>query len=190
MQKIEGIGQNFSKVISNKQIKEDVKRHLDYMQKHCIDIISIEDKEYPYLLKQIYNPPLCLYILGNREILNEICIAIVGSRDATEYGKSVAKDFAYKLSANGVNVVSGLARGIDSYAHIGVLNVAGDSKKFKNKIQSDNVLKQERKIGKTIAVLGNGLDTIFPPENKKLAENIIKSGGCIISEYPLGIRTE
>ena len=178
MQKIEGIGQNLSKVISNKQIKEDVKRHLDYMQKHCIDIISIEDKEYPYLLKQIYNPPLCLYILGNREILNEICIAIVGSREATEYGKSVAKDFAYKLSANGVNVVSGLARGIDSYAHIGVLNLAGDSKKFNNKIQSDNVLKQERKIGKTIAVLGNGLDTIFPPENRENfpARNRIISG--------------
>ena len=190
LQKIEGIGPKLSKVIANKQIKQDVKRHLDYMRKHSIDIIFIEDKEYPELLKQIYNPTICLYTIGKKEILNNVNIAIVGSRDATEYGKSVAKDFAYKLSTNGVNVVSGLARGIDSYAHIGVLNVAGDSKKFKNKIQSDNVLKQERKIGKTIAVLGNGLDTIFPPENKKLAENIIKSGGCIISEYPLGIRTE
>lgn len=190
MQKIEGIGTKLSKVIANKQIKNDVKRHLDYMQKHSIDIISIEDKEYPTLLKQIYNPPLCLYIIGKKEILNDVNIAIVGSRDATEYGKSVARDFAYKLSASGINIVSGLARGIDSYAHIGALNAFCDSKKLEKKIQSDNILEQKNKKGKTIAVLGNGLDTIFPPENIKLAENIIKSGGGIISEYPLGSRTE
>jgi len=156
------------------------------MQKHSIDIISIEDKEYPDLLKQIYNPPLCLYIIGNKEILNEVCIAIVGSRDATEYGKSVAKDFALNLSANGVNIVSGLARGIDSYAHIGVLK---NIEKSINK-RTDIVRDVKNKVGKTIAVLGNGLDTIFPSENLKLAKNIIKTGGCIISEYPLGIRTE
>lgn len=181
LQKIEGIGPKLSKVIANKQIKQDVKRHLDYMQNHSIDIISIDDKEYPELLKQIYNPPLCLYIIGKKEILNDVNIAIVGSRDATEYGKSTAKDFAYKLAINGVNVVSGLARGIDSYAHIGALSAIKDG--ICNEKKSPN---NKNKIGKTIAVLGNGLDTIFPYENTKLAENIIKSGGCIISEYPLG----
>lgn len=190
LQKIESIGPKLSKVIANKQIKQDVKRHLDYMKKHSIDIIFIEDKEYPQILKKIYNPPLCLYIRGKKEILNNVNIAIVGSRDATEYGKSVARDFAYKLSASGINIVSGLARGIDSYAHIGALNAACDSKKLKKNIQSDNVLEPKNKIGKTIAVLGNGLDTVFPSENIKLADNIIKSGGCIISEYPLGIRTK
>ena len=190
LQKIEGIGPKLSKVIANKQIKQDVKRHLDYMQKHSIDIIFIEDKEYPELLKQIYNPPICLYTIGKKEILNNVNIAIVGSRDATEYGKSVAKDFAYKLSTNGVNVVSGLARGIDSYSHLGALNSVKEENKIENKIQIDklNELYHKNKIGKTIAVLGNGLDTIFPPENIKLAEDIIKSGGCIISEYPLGTR--
>ena len=183
LQKIEGIGPKLSKVIANKQIKQDVKRHLDYMQNHSIDIISIDDKEYPELLKQIYNSPLCLYTIGRKDILNQTNIAIVGSRDATEYGKSVAKDFAYNLSCNGINIVSGLARGIDSYAHIGSLYSASDVTRFDNKIQRD---KLKNNIGKTIAVLGNGLDTIFPPENAKLAENIIKSGGCVISEYPLG----
>lgn len=136
------------------------------MHNHSIDIISIEDKEYPSLLKKIDNPPICIYIIGRKEILNDVNIAIVGSRDATEYGKYVAKDFANKLCDNGFNVVSGLARGIDSFAHIGAISVKG----------------------KTIAVLGNGLDTIFPKENTKLAEEIIMTGGCIISEYPLGTR--
>ena len=136
------------------------------MQKYNIDIVGIEDKEYPSLLKEIDNPPICIYIIGRKDILNEANIAIVGSRDATEYGKYVAKDFAHKLCCNGFNVVSGLARGIDSYAHIGAINAKG----------------------KTIAVLGNGLDTIFPKENKKIAEEIINLGGCIISEYPLGTK--
>lgn len=136
------------------------------MQKHNIDIIFIEDEEYPSLLKEIDNPPICIYTIGRKEILNETNIAIVGSRDATEYGKYVAKDFGYKLCCGGVNIVSGLARGIDSFAHKGAISAKG----------------------KTIAVLGNGLDTIFPRENTKLAEDIINTGGCIISEYPLGTR--
>ena len=167
MEKIEGIDQKLIDSILNLQIRDDVKRHIDYMNTHSIDIISIEDKEYPLLLNRIHNPPICLYIIGRKEILNEASIAIVGSRDATEYGKYVAKDFAYKLSENGFNIVSGLARGIDSFAHIGAINAKG----------------------KTIGVLGNGLDTIFPKENTKLAEEVIKTGGCIISEYPLGTRS-
>ena len=138
------------------------------MKKYNIEIIGIEDEEYPCLLKEIPNPPLCIYIIGRKDILNEVNIAIVGSRDATEYGKYVAKSFASNLSINGFNIVSGLARGIDSYAHIGTL----------------------KSKGKSIAVLGNGLDTVFPKENKKLATDIINTGGCIISEYPLGTRSK
>ena len=165
--KIDGIGQKLSEIITNEDLKIDVNRHVKYMKQHSIDIISIEDNEYPELLKKIYNPPICLYIIGRKDILNQANIAIVGSRDATEYGKYVAKGFAYKLSECGFNVVSGLARGIDSFAHKGAINAKS----------------------KTIAVLANGLDTIFPRENTKLAEKIISLGGCIISEYPLGTRT-
>lgn len=168
LQKVDGVGQKLSEIISNKNLKEDVKRHLEFIQKHNIDIIGIDDKEYPELLKNIYNPPLNLYIIGNKEILNEANIAIVGCRDATEYGKNVAQNFAYNLSKDGFNIVSGLARGIDSCAHFGAVKA--------NK--------------KTIAVLGNGLDTIFPPENIKLAKDIIRTGGAIISEYPLGTKPE
>lgn len=167
LEKVDGINQKLAEIILNKDLKLDVSRHLEYMKKNSIDIVSIEDSEYPKLLKEISNPPLCLYIIGQKKILNQVNIAIVGSRDATEYGKYVAKNFAHKLCCNGFNVVSGLARGIDTYAHIGAINSRG----------------------KTIAVLGNGLDTIFPKENTKLAEQIINTGGCIISEYPLGTRT-
>lgn len=162
--KIEGIGEKLSNVISCKEIKEDVQRHLKYMEKHHINIISIEDKEYPSLLREIYNPPLCLYIIGRKNILNDASIAIVGCRDSTEYGKIVAKQFAYDLSKSGFNIVSGLARGIDSFAHIGAIKAKEP----------------------TIAVLGNGLDMIYPKENTKLAQEIINTGGAIISEYPLG----
>lgn len=178
LQKVDGIGQKLSETIANDNIKQDVKRHLEYMQKHNIQIIDIDDKEYPHLLKQIYNPPISLYIIGNKEILNKTNISIVGSRDATEYGKNVAKDFAYNLTNKGVNIVSGLARGIDTFAHIGALSTIIDNKEL--------LIKSKK--GKTIAVLGNGLDMIFPQENTKLAEDIIKTGGCIISEYPLGTK--
>lgn len=166
MQKVTGIGEKLSETISNKEIKKDVMRHLKYMEKHNIDIIGAEDKEYPTLLKEIYNPPLNIYIIGRKNILNDASIAIVGCRDATEYGKSVAGNFAYDLSKGGFNIVSGLARGIDSYAHLGAIKANSS----------------------TIAVLGNGLDTIFPKENTKLAQQILDVGGAIISEYPLGTR--
>ena len=167
MQEIEGIGTKLSDNILNKQIKKDLKRHINYMKTHNIDIISIEEKEYPSILKQIYNPPICIYVIGKKEILNNPAVAIVGCRDATEYGKQVAKNFAYKMAQKGFNIVSGLARGIDTYAHIGAINANGN----------------------TIAVLGNGLDTIFPKENTNLAKEIIKTNGAIITEYPLGTRS-
>lgn len=166
--KIEGIGEKLSQTISSKQIKKDVLRHLKYLEKHNIDIISIEDKDYPLLLKELSNPPVCLYIIGRKEILNNPSIAIVGCRDCTEYGKDVANKFSYNLSKSGFNVVSGLARGIDTCAHLGAIKAKG----------------------KTIAVLGNGIDTIFPKENTKLAEIIIETGGAIISEYPLGTKPD
>lgn len=186
LKKIEGIGTKLAKAISDNEIKQDVKRHIEYMQKHSIDIISIEDKDYPELLKQIDNPPLCLYTIGKKEVLNQTNIAIVGSRDATEYGKDVAKKFAFNLSCNGINIVSGLARGIDSYAHIGTIKALRERILLQNSCASGYDVKKVR--GKAIAVLGNGLDRVFPQENYQLAKEIIKLGGCVISEYPLGTR--
>lgn len=136
------------------------------MKKNNIDIISIEDKQYPNILKEIYDPPICLYIRGNKEILNNKSISIVGCRKATDYGRKVARDFAYNISKQDINIISGLAIGIDSEAHLGAVEA--------NK--------------KTVAILGNGLDTIYPKENINLSQKILDSGGTIISEYPLGTK--
>ena len=135
-----------------------------------IEKISINEKEYPQQLKNIYDPPQCLYVLGNKKILNQKGIAIVGSRKCTNYGKEMAIKISEELSKNKINIISGLAIGIDSYAHFGNI-----------KIQN---IKNE--YGKTIAVLGSGIDQIYPKQNVELARKIIQTGGCIISEYPIG----
>lgn len=134
------------------------------MYNNNIEIITIRDKEYPQILKEIYDPPIAIYLIGNKNILNDTNIAIIGCRECSEYGKNVARELAYNISKNKMNIISGLAKGIDIEGHIGAL-VANE---------------------KTIAVLGNGVDTIYPKENINVAKEIIKKGGAIISEYPLG----
>ena len=131
-----------------------------------IKTIKIKDKEYPEKLKNIENPPKQIYVLGNSSILNDFSISIVGCRLCSEYGKMMAQSIAYNLSKYNINIVSGLALGIDTNAHKGCLM---------NK-------------GKTIAVLAHGLDMIYPTQNTDLANKIIESGGAIISEYPVGIK--
>lgn len=131
-----------------------------------IEEISIKSKQYPEKLRNIYDPPQRLYILGNKEILNKKGIAIIGSRNCTEYGKSIALKFSSELIEKGYNIISGLALGIDTYAHMGCIDKIHTSK--------------------TIAVLGSGLDKIYPSKNIELAKKIIKSGGCIVSEYKIG----
>lgn len=138
------------------------------LDKSRIKIIKIEDKNYPEKLKNIYNPPKVLYVLGNEKILNETTIAIVGSRDCTKYGAQNAYKFAYEISKRNIGVISGFARGIDAYAHKGAL----------------------LEKGKTIAVLGCGLDIIYPSENFELYKKIVQVGGAIITEYPLGTKPE
>lgn len=135
-----------------------------------IEEISIKNNKYPIQLRNIYDPPTKLYVLGNKDILNERSIAIVGSRNATKYGKSIAAKMAKELTDAGINIISGLALGIDTCAHLGSL--------------------QSEIGGKTIAILGNGLDMIYPAQNRDLARQIIKKGGCLISEYSLGTKPE
>lgn len=136
----------------------------EYLKEHNIKLITINKKDYPEKLKHIENPPICLYVLGNEKILNEKSIAIVGSRNCSDYGKNVTLSFSYWLAKNNITTVSGLAKGIDSFAHFGTIQAKG----------------------KTIAVIGTGIDLIYPKENKEIMEGIIKNGGTVISEYPLG----
>ena len=167
--KIDGIGEETATNIINFKNERLLNYHIQYMKQNNIDIIHICEKSYPQALKQIYDAPVSLYIRGNKEILNGKNIGIVGCRECTDYGKKAAKYFAYNLSKEkSVNIVSGLAKGVDSYAHIGTLST----------------------VGKTIAVVGNGLDSVYPVENKELLYRILKKGGAIISEYPLGTRPE
>ena len=127
-----------------------------------IEELTINLKQYPNKLKQIYDPPAKIYILGNKELLYKKSVAIVGARKSTIYGRKIAYNISKELNKKGVVIISGLALGIDTYAHLGALE------------------------GGTIAVLGSGIDKIYPKENIELARKIVKNGGCIISEYPIG----
>ena len=124
-------------------------------------ILKFENEDYPEKLKNIDNPPKQLYVLGNEKILDDFGLAIIGCRQYSEYGKKVAKDISFKLAKQGIKIISGMARGIDSFAHMGCM-VAG---------------------GKTIAVLGGGFNNIYPKENIELLKEIIRTGGAVITEY-------
>ena len=163
---IKGLGVKSVSEILDISIRKKLEKHLGYLENNDISIITIQDKEYSYMLRQIYDYPISLYVRGNVELLKSKSISIVGCREPSKYGINCAKYFGFNLANNGICIVSGLARGIDSYAHIGAITA---------------------KNGKTIAVLGNGLDTMYPKENMKLAKKILDLGGAIISEYPLGM---
>jgi DNA processing protein len=135
------------------------------MEKENVLAFSIQDDEYPALLKQIPDSPYIIYMKGNLECLHLPMVAIVGSRKLTDYGNRVARGFARDLANSGICVVSGLAFGVDAAAHLGALDAKG----------------------KTIAVLGNSLDneSIAPRSNFQLSEEIINNGGLLISEFPI-----
>lgn len=128
-----------------------------------ISVLTLYDAGYPDLLRQIYDPPAVLFFRGDIGVLAAPCVAVVGSRQASVYGRTVAEKLAGGLAAAGVVVVSGMARGIDTCAHTGALKADG----------------------KTAAVLGCGLDICYPPENRRLREEIAQKG-VIISEFPPG----
>jgi len=152
-----------SRKIINATKEQDLQSEIKLIEEHSIEVVTIFDKEYPKALKEIYSPPLVLYVKGTILKGNEFAVAIVGSRSASIYGTVTAERLGYELASKGITVVSGLARGIDSAAHKGAVKAHG----------------------RTIAILGNGLKSIYPPENKKLSEEIIENGGAVISEFPI-----
>ncbi len=134
----------------------------DLIARHHIRIIPLGDEGYPVLLKEIPDPPAVLYVKGNIPGNVSLSVAMVGSRKASLYGLSVAQQFAGQLASAGMNIVSGMARGIDTAAHRGAL----------------------KSQGMTTAVFGCGLAHIYPPENKKLFEEI-SAAGAVVSEFPM-----
>ncbi len=156
-----GIPEKISLPLIRLRDSSEFKKEIDGIVKEGIKITAPGDKEYPVLLSKIYDPPAVLYIKGRLDVLSEKLFAVVGSRRATFYGLNSAEKFAYELAMCGLVIVSGLARGIDTYAHKGALA-----------------------SGRTVVVLGSGLLNIYPRENKTLAREIEKKG-CLVSEYPL-----
>ena len=142
--KIKGIGEETVIQILKEEYRIDLERYEIYMKQNNIELIHIYDKYYPKKLKTIYDKPIVLYIKGNKSILNEFSLAIIGCREHTKYGEIVAKNISYKIAKNNIVTISGLARGIDSIAHKETLKAKG----------------------KTIAVIGSSIDNIYPEETK------------------------
>jgi DNA processing protein len=128
------------------------------------DILLLDDGVYPQLLREIFDPPVTLYVKGEwAECLEPPCVAIVGSRRSSTYGLNAATMLARDLAGRGITIISGLARGIDAAAHRGALEAGGH----------------------TVAVMGTGLDQIYPRDHRKLADEILEKGGALVSEFPL-----
>jgi DNA processing protein len=145
--------------------KEDLDREFSLSRKLGLKIITCEDKDYPQNLKNIPDPPIVLYVRGELKVEDNFSIAIVGSRRASYYGLSCARQFARDLACLGFTIVSGMARGIDTYAHRGALSQGG----------------------RTIAVIGSGFNYLYPPENKELAQEI-SGNGAVISEFAVNTK--
>lgn len=143
-------------------------REIEKCEKLGIRIIGKNDSDYPIRLMIIPNSPVILYVKGNVECLNsDLSVAVIGTREPSEYGKVCGKLFGEKFAKRDLVVVSGLAKGIDTLGHQGCIETNG----------------------KTVAVLAQGLDTpVYPKENRSLADEIISTGGCLVSEYGLGVR--
>ena len=161
---VQGIGVEKARLFSEELKRVGVGEELEHASRKGIKLVTWADAGYPALLKQIADPPLVLYVAGSVEALDKPAVAIVGTRRPTVYGREVARRFGYQLAAAGYVIVSGLALGIDTEAHMGALQASGH----------------------TVAVLGGALDRLFPRENTGLAREIAVKEGAVISEYPFG----
>ena len=157
-----GIPKNAVELLTETRKKLDPEKYVEEIRSAGIKWITVFDDDYPKLLKQIYDPPIVLYYKGEILPADEKAVAVVGTRKITGYGKVVTEQFSKELAQAGLTIVSGLARGVDSCAHLAAIETGG----------------------RTIAVLGGGLNRIYPPENRPLADKIISGYGAIISEFP------
>lgn len=164
LQSIDGIGPKISQNIVTFDNWEKVDHVIAKTRGVGANIITYWEEDYPPLLREIHDPPILLWINGNRKALRNDSVAIVGTRRAGQYGKETAQYFARDLVEEGLTVISGLAYGIDGAAHRETVEAGGC----------------------TIAVLGSGIDNIYPSKHKGLAADIVESGGAVISEFPLG----
>jgi DNA processing protein len=153
-----------AQAIHSRQPMSAAAKELAQAQQAGYRLVTWDEPAYPHLLREIYDPPPLLYVRGNAELLNRHSISMVGARRPTPYGNQMAERLSRDLAARGLVIVSGLARGIDACAHRGALSTPS---------------------GTTVAVLGCGIDVVYPKENRKLFEEI-EQRGAIISEFPMG----
>lgn len=158
---VRGIGEDTADAIANWEKNVDLAAELKRCEDFGCHCVTQEDEEYPELLREIYDPPIVLYVKGTLTKNDKNGVALVGSRMTTPYGMETARKLAYQLGYIGVTVVSGGARGIDTAAHQGSLSAKA----------------------RTLCVLGTGINIVFPPENRELFERISESG-AVISQYP------
>ncbi|HJY98188.1 MAG TPA: DNA-processing protein DprA [Patescibacteria group bacterium] len=159
-----GLGKNKALEFDGFRKNFNIQEYLNKLKKQKIKAVTVLDKNYPQNLKGLNDAPLVLYYKGILKKSDVRSVAVVGSRNSTAYGNYMTQAIAGELAKHKITIISGLARGIDTIAH-------------------KKTLSQK---GRTIAVLGSGLNIVYPSENKYLAESIVKSGGAIVSEYPLG----
>jgi DNA processing protein len=164
---VEGLRAGTAQAIVRFKGAEKIDRELEDLEKNQVKVLTFLDPDYPSLLAQIHDPPPFLYYRGNPALLHNQALAMVGSRNGSPYGIRMTERLAWSLTKNGLVVVSGLARGIDTAAHHGALSAQGG----------------------TIAILGSGLDVVYPPENEKLYQQIVDHG-LVCSEFPLGALPE
>jgi DNA processing protein len=164
---IQGVSENLAHAIGKKSPTINAKKEIERARQLGINILSINDEQYPPLLRQLPDPPPVLYVYGQL-IPSDTSVAIVGSRNSTPYGETITRTLAQDLANNQITIVSGMARGIDTSAHKGALDANG----------------------RTVAVMGCGLETVYPAENKALFHSIAKNNGAVISEFSMGARPE
>src|SRR3954471_21186971 len=161
LMRAQGVGPEVAEAIANWENTIDLPSELKRIQDFGCHVLTQTDEAYPELLRQIYDPPIVLYVKGQLTSKDKNAVALVGSRQTTHYGIEVARKLAYQLAYVGVTVVSGGARGIDTAAHQGALVAKG----------------------RTVVVLGTGINIVFPPENIELYERIA-ANGAIITQFP------
>lgn len=164
LKKIEHLSPAACEGLTRKQLYYPLERELELIQEHGCHVITLSDAAYPACLKEINDPPLLLYLRGDLTPEDALSISFVGTRRTLEYGRKVSYRLSYQLTQRGFTIVSGLARGVDTAAHRGALEAGG----------------------RTLAVLGNGLSRIYPPENEELATQV-EASGALISEFPLAM---
>lgn len=164
LQQVDGIGPAIAETVLNFDDWTKVDDILVKTSRFGARIITYSDSQYPPLLREIYDPPLMLWVKGNPDVLNMPGVAVVGTRRATNYGLKIAHKLSGQLAQRGLSIVSGLAFGIDAAAHKATLEAEGT----------------------TIAVLGSGIDVIYPSKHADLAGQIVETGGAVITEFPLG----